>query len=672
MSAASDASARRRIAASALVVLISAANLFLHIHISNLCDALYRSIGRAAYEWTTLGGIAAVSVGATAVLLRRRLARLGRPAAIAVVAVLALMTAAAQQTMLVSNVELIHFPQFALLAALVLATGLPPLRAWVVTVALGIGDEIYQFLVIYRGLPNIYLDFNDMVLNSIGAAWAVALATLTAEPRSPAPSRRALGWTAVVCIALLPALWWLDPPHHPAFGKALTGRLYHVMSAPEGLLTHLLLYWLVFRTASLNESAELGRIAQPMARAVVILLTVIAQGCALLGAGARQPDAANRELLVTMWCGPPLSELDDRRAAEIAAAGFDVIGAPCEGQVTPELNRRALDVASRHGLGVWIADRRIDACTIGVRGCNERLAEVVADFGKHPALAGYFVSDEPGTYQLLGLGALADRMRALDPDHLFYVNLLPYSAPPEAFGTDTYQAYVAAVADAVQPRILSYDHYPFLQQGDRKDFFTNLWLIRAEAARRGIPFMLIVQAMPHGPYRDPTEAELSWQVMHALAFGARGISYFAYWTPVNVPYAEKWKFRYGLVEDGKPTLHYYQAARINRAAQAMAGQLAAYRWIGVGDPEGKIGLTPPLGPFQDIAGGPITAGFFQRDDGALSVLLVNRDYEYGTDARIVLRPGMKPPAVFDAESGTWNESELQMDIPPGGGRLLRF
>ena len=51
--------------------------------------------------------------------------------------------------------------------------------------------------------------------------------------------------------------------------------------------------------------------------------------------------------------------------------------------------------------------------------------------------------------------------------------------------------------------------------------------------RHDVPFLLIVQAMPHGPYRDPTEAELAWQVHHALAFGARGISYFTYWTPVR-------------------------------------------------------------------------------------------------------------------------------------------
>src|SRR5262245_26878234 len=113
------ASSRRRIAAWSAVIAVSAANLFLHIHISNVCDALYRSLGRVTYEWVTLGGIATLSLGGVAVLLGRRVMRLGTPPALAIIAALALMTVAAQQALLVSNVELIHFPQFALVGALI-------------------------------------------------------------------------------------------------------------------------------------------------------------------------------------------------------------------------------------------------------------------------------------------------------------------------------------------------------------------------------------------------------------------------------------------------------------------------------------------------------------------------------------------------------------------------
>ena len=67
-----------------------------------------------------------------------------------------------------------------------------------------------------------------------------------------------------------------------------------------------------------------------------------------------------RPFVLTFWCGPPLSEFDDARAAEIAAAGFNVVGPPCEGPVNRAANLRALDVAQRHGLRMWIRDRRFD------------------------------------------------------------------------------------------------------------------------------------------------------------------------------------------------------------------------------------------------------------------------------------------------------------------------
>jgi hypothetical protein len=265
------------------------------------------------------------------------------------------------------------------------------------------------------------------------------------------------------------------------------------------------------------------------------------------------------------------------------------------------------------------------------------------------------------------------RLHRLDPVHLAYVNLLPDFVPAEWFGGESYANYVERFLDAVEPRLLSYDHYPFKEGEDRPSFFANLRTVRDHAERAGVEFMLIVQAMPHGKYRDPTEAELSWQVFHALAFGARAISYFAYWTPVQVPDRELWNFRYGLVEDGKPTLHYFEAMRINRTARAIAEQLASYRCFAVGDPQGEVGAPPPFGPIEAIEGGTITAGLFRNRAGDLAVLLVNRDYRFGADVRLRLRDAVAPPSVFDPATEQWAAAEsLDLDLPPGAARLIRF
>ena len=123
---------------------LSVGNLFLHKPISDVCDALYARMGRGAYEWSTLLAIGALSaVGAGWLVGRQRARALLQPPVIACLLVLAAATVAAQRYLLVSNIELIHFPQFGPIAA-PLATGLGPHGAWIGATLAGVLDETYQ------------------------------------------------------------------------------------------------------------------------------------------------------------------------------------------------------------------------------------------------------------------------------------------------------------------------------------------------------------------------------------------------------------------------------------------------------------------------------------------------------------------------------------------------
>jgi len=404
------------------------------------------------------------------------------------------------------------------------------------------------------------------------------------------------------------------------------------------------------------------------------LLVFWLAGCALAqhGAVADQP-AAPAPPIITFWCGPPLAELDDARAAEIAAAGFTVIGPPCEGGSDQTRNSNALAVACRHGLKMWINDRRFDAQAPTRAGWEADLDAAVAQYRGFPALGAYFVKDEPSVKQFDDLAQVVARLRAQDPNHPAYVNLFPDFANRDKLGADSYDDYLARFLSTVNPALLSFDYYPFLEDHDRDSFFANLAAVSDLAQHQHVSFMLIVQAMPHWKYRDVTEAELAWQVFHALAFGARGVSYFAYWTPVDVEHAERMKFHYGLVEDGKPTLHYFQIARLNRIVRSLLGQLQPYRFLNVADSTGEIGPPFPIGPIDAIAGGPVTAGLFAGPAGELAVLLVNRDYRYAVKARLEAHPGAAMPEVYDAENDLWHPSTtLAYLLPPGQAKLLRW
>lgn len=667
------ARARPWLFAAALVV----GNLFLHKPISDVCDALFARIGRVPYEWTSLLAIGALSIGGGFLLLRGGAPALRSPRGLGALVGLAVLTVAAQQGLLVSNIELIHLPQFGLLAALLLVAGLPAQFAWLVATLAGAIDETYQWLVIYAGVANVYFDWNDIILNALGAAWAVMLARGGRVDSASGGERR---WQralfALLVVAAL-AAWWVAPPRltvidgfpyrAPTLGRAMTGRTYHVMPASEGLAATVLIWALVALACS--AAAPRSRRGAALALAIVLL-----PGCVpRRPPPAVVPPAPPRPFFITFWCGPPLPELTDARAAEIAAAGFDVIGPPCEGMMNPALIATGLDTAARHGLKMWINDGRIEQHTGIKPDWQARLRAVVDQFGGHPALDGYFLVDEPSSDQFADLGLVVGGLRQLDPARVPYINLLPDYISPEALGTDTYAEHVDQFVAVVQPTLLSVDYYPFLHNVDRDTFFANLELIRDRALRAGIPWMLIVQALPHGQYRDPTPAELAWQVYNGLAFGARAISYFTYWTPVHVPYAERWQFRRGLIEHGAATDKLAVVRRLNAAARAIAGQLDDFTSTAVIDAAGQFGARLPQAPVAAIDGGGATLGLFTAADGRRAVLLVSRDYRAARTLRLVPTADAPPAEAFDPISGDWHPApELTFILPPGGAQLIRW
>jgi hypothetical protein len=207
----------------------------------------------------------------------------------------------------------------------------------------------------------------------------------------------------------------------------------------------------------------------------------------------------------------------------MAAAGFDVIGPPCEGLMTPALTRQALDVAGRHHLKMWINDGRIDQYHGLKPDWQAQVDAVVAEFGPHPALDGYFLVDEPGREQFADLGLVVTRLRQRDPTRVAYVNLLPSYVGADALGTDTYEAHVDAhgggAAVAAEPSTTT------LFEAERRSRYVSLrpLVIRERACRRHP----VAAHRPGHAARALSRSHrsgASWQVFNGLAF-ARAISY---------------------------------------------------------------------------------------------------------------------------------------------------
>jgi hypothetical protein len=249
-----NAPRRPRVIPLVIAAALSVGNLFLHKPISDVCDALFERVGRGRYEVITLVGIGLLSLAAALPSLRRLRHPLDDTWLAPALLGLAILTAASQRWLLVTNIELIHFPQFALIAVLFLAAGLGARQAWLCGSIAGLLDEAYQHLVLYAGVIGTYFDINDILLNAIGAAWGVCLfgaARLAAAgPVFDGPRRYAegLGLLAVAVVVATAA----DPPNTTLLQRAATGRPYRVLSTGEGLAG-------IAAVAALIELASLNR-----------------------------------------------------------------------------------------------------------------------------------------------------------------------------------------------------------------------------------------------------------------------------------------------------------------------------------------------------------------------------------------------------------------------------
>ena len=92
-------------------------------------------------------------------------------------------------TLMVVNMEAIHYPQYAMLAILIFPLVRRYSDAFVIASALGIIDEIYQYIVLNPTFK--YLDFNDFILNMLGAgAGLLILAALNFPERLSSEFKR--------------------------------------------------------------------------------------------------------------------------------------------------------------------------------------------------------------------------------------------------------------------------------------------------------------------------------------------------------------------------------------------------------------------------------------------------------------------------------------------------
>jgi hypothetical protein len=391
-----------------------------------------------------------------------------------------------------------------------------------------------------------------------------------------------------------------------------------------------------------------------------------------------------------MWCSPPDAFITPEQYARIAQAGFTVVSPPCGGTGSVARNKKILDLAAGAGLSAIIADDRMPLKITGEPNAAARIKAIVSDYKKHPALLGYFITDEPGAAAFGGLAEVVAELRRLDPARLAYINLFPnyasteLTAHPSQLGTDTYDAYLAAYMSTVKPQMLSWDHYHLMLNGDRAGFFANLasGAKAASSAMPSVPFWQILLSVKHGGYRALNENELRYQAMQTLAYGAQGLSWFTYWLPDDSSF--HWSDSI-MNADGTPGPLYEPVKHVNAEVHAIAEWI--YGAITVGT--FQTGTVPPDGtpasddlPVHVVGPGNLTVAMFRQAGGYAYVLATNRDYKSVVSTELAISVSDKKLEMLDIASGKWSQAKgdkdnddrthIKFDLPAAGAALIRW
>jgi hypothetical protein len=388
----------------------------------------------------------------------------------------------------------------------------------------------------------------------------------------------------------------------------------------------------------------------------ITCLVLILQGLISQSAFSQEKLQSKGHIPILGWYSIPPEEASPARYLEMKEAGFDIsfsfLGSPQDVQ-------KSLDAA--HGAGIKIV--------ISCPELKDETEMIVKRFMNHPALAGYFLRDEPALDAFADLGNWAKRVNAVDPRHFCYVNLFPNYATPLQLGTADYREYVNKFAKEVPLHFLSFDSYPLTSaEGVYEKWHQNLEIFSDEAKKVNKPFWGFAQSILFdNKHEDPSLATIRVQMFTNLAYGAQGLQYFTYWTPVSTTE----DFRGGPITlEGKRSTVYDNIKSLNQEIKSLSGvfygaKVKSLQYFGNTIPVGTKRMSVLPAAIKVFATEGKTALVSLMENGGKQfIVIVNTDYRKKMSLTIlgdstlkrVLKDGSIVPAnaydsTIDVEAG---------------------
>jgi len=388
---------------------------------------------------------------------------------------------------------------------------------------------------------------------------------------------------------------------------------------------------------------------------------------------------------------PPPSASTAANYADMAAAGFTffVTG---NYQLDPQSIDYALGFADQHDMKAIVAtdpsvkavgemftidDSRSGPLTISTADARALVQQATARYARHTSFAGFSLYDEPDLWgsRNVSLGKASQIVHEMAPSAMAYTNL---SYALEVDYAKTLSNFVSQVA----PPLISFDYYPLRHDGEATNFFQCWAQVRQAGLDSGLPTWTYIQTLSSNLLKEPTAADLAWQVNVSLAYGCKGIQYFTYWTPDP---GRGEDFGPALIDlTGAKTARYGYSQTLNTSWLAPVGKellpLVSESVVHANESAQTPGTTPfsPDGYLTSVSG-TVVVGRFRSPNSAVKdrwVFVANRsntaaaNVTLNTNTSTVHGIGKFDPSKgsYTAQSG----SQITVSLPAGGAALYQL
>ena len=370
----------------------------------------------------------------------------------------------------------------------------------------------------------------------------------------------------------------------------------------------------------------------------------------------------SESLVIKAWGSPPAGPDVVQRYQEFAEAGFT--HGMC-GFSDPKQAGAILDAAGAAGVRMFPM----------LSHSPMKGPEVARLFAKHPALAGYFLQDEPSATDFPALTQLARDIMAIDADgaKVYLANLFPNYATNQQLGLAPHQKYYEHVhkfLSEVPVNVLSYDYYPINRSWIDPRWYENMQIMLDAAQMAKMLWWAYIASVGFHMYPEPSLGSLRLTSYTNLAYGATGIEHWFYWY-----YREH---RGSAIEaDGSRGATWGYDKQVNAELRAQSGVFVGstvkrVRYVGPAIPEQVKPYEPRGGITSVEAGGKgaIVSELWKGDYRFL--LIVNQDYLQPIPVKVEWKAPMRVGSVGKDGSVTMLDKPYHADLGPGDAAILMW